>query len=413
MAERLDKRVLDNGMVVLGEPIANICSAAFLFMITSGAAILPARCGGAGEVIIDWLFRGAGDRNSRELIDALDGLGLHRAGAVTSSHISLGAALEAGNLGNAIKLYADIILRPALKEEQFVLSKQLAVQGLIGLDDDPRQKVMLNLREKFYPAPLGRSPMGNLDELENLTVEQTGAIVKENFYLPETIFAVAGKYDFDEICGQLEKLFDIRRPGAASQITLGPRGGRYTHQSHDGAQVHIGLMTPTVTVANDDYYNAVAAVWVLSGGMSGRLFTEVREKRGLCYAVGARYHTLKQFAGISCYAGTTPDKAQDTLDVITAEFGRLCEGISADEMQRAKVGLKSSLIMQSESSSARAGGIVSDYYLLGRVRPLEEIKDKLEATSVDSVLSFLEANKFTDYTVVTIGPRQVEHEQGG
>jgi len=147
--------------------------------------------------------------------------------------------------------------------------------------------------------------------------------------------------------------------------------------------------------------------------MSGRLFTEVREKRGLCYAVGARYHTLKEYAGISCYAGTTPEKAQETLEVIMAEFDRLCEGISVDEMQRAKVGLKSSLIMQSESSSARAGGIASDYYLLGRVRPLDQIKSKLDATSVDSVLAFLEANKFADYNVVTIGPKQVEYGRDG
>jgi len=347
------------------------------------------------------------------LIDALDGLGLHRNSSVTSSHISLGAALEASNLADALELYADIILRPILEGEQFELSRQLAIQGLMGMDDDPRQKVMLNLREKFYPAPLGRSPMGRLDELENLGVAETTAIVKENFYLPETIFAVAGKYDFDVVCRQLEELFDIRQSEVHRQITFGKRGGKYTHEQHDGAQVHIGLMTPTVTIASADYYDAMTAVSVLSGGMSGRLFTEVREKRGLCYAIGAQYHTIKEFAGVSCYAGTTPDKAQETLDVIIAEFNRLCTGISEDEMQRAKVGLKSSLIMQSESSSARAGGIAGDYYLLGRVRALEEIKSKLDAISVDSALSFLESNKFEDYTVVTIGPKQVEHEQDG
>ncbi len=413
MAERLDKRVLDNGMVILGEPIENIGSAAFTFLVPSGAAILPDGCGGAGAVITDWLLRGAGDRNSRELTDALDGLGLHCNSSVTSGHISLGAALEASNLADALELYADIILRPMLEGEQFELSRQLAIQGLMGLDDDPRQKVMLNLCEKFYPAPLGRSPMGKLDELENLGVRETTAIVKENFYLPETIFALAGKYDFDVVCRQLEELFDIRQSEVHRQITLGERGGKYTHEQHDGAQVHIGLMTPTVTITSADYYNAMAAVSVLSGGMSGRLFTEVREKRGLCYAVGAQYHTLKDFAGVSCYAGTTPDKAQETLDVIIAEFNRLCAGISEDEMQRAKVGLKSSLIMQSESSIARAGGIAGDYYLLGRVRALEEIKSKLDAISVDSALSFLESNKFADYTVVTIGPKQVEHEQAG
>jgi predicted Zn-dependent peptidase len=413
MAERLDKRILDNGMVVLGEPIENIGSVAFVFLVPSGAATLRDGCCGAASVITDWLFRGAGDRNSRQLIDALDCLGLHCASSVTSSHISLGAALEASNLANALELYADIVLRPMLDAEQFELSRQLAIQSLMGLDDDPRQKVMLNLREKFYPTPLGRSPVGKLGELENLGAAETTAIVKENFYLPETIFAVAGKYDFDTVCTQLEEMFNIAQARDHRPITLGKRGGRYTHEQHDGAQVHIGLMTPTVTIASADYYNAMAAVSVLSGGMSGRLFTEVREKRGLCYAVGARYHTLKEFAGISCYAGTTPAKAQETLDVITAEFNRLCEGISEDEMQRAKVGLKSSLIMQSESSGARAGGIASDYYLLGRVRPLKEIKSKLDATSVDSVLGFLGANKFADYTVVTIGPKQVEHEQAG
>jgi predicted Zn-dependent peptidase len=145
--------------------------------------------------------------------------------------------------------------------------------------------------------------------------------------------------------------------------------------------------------------------------MSARLFTEVREKRGLCYAVGAQYHGLKEAAGIACYAGTTPEKAQETLDVITVEFNRLAEGIGEEEIERAKVGLKSALILQSESSSSRAGAIGSDYYMLGRVRSLDEIKDKIEETSVDSVSGFLRNNKFKDFTVVTIGPKEISAQE--
>jgi len=167
-------------------------------------------------------------------------------------------------------------------------------------------------------------------------------------------------------------------------------------------------MTETVKPDDEDYYNCRTAVSVLSGGMSARLFTEVREKRGLCYAIGARYHSLKEAAGIACYGGTTPDKAQETLDVITAEFDRLGDGMSAEELGRAKVGLKSSLILQSESSSSRAGSIASDYYVLGRVRSLDEIKERIEQTSVDSVVGFLQRNKFDDFTVVTIGPKEVK-----
>jgi predicted Zn-dependent peptidase len=166
-------------------------------------------------------------------------------------------------------------------------------------------------------------------------------------------------------------------------------------------------MTETVKPTDEDYYNARVAISVLSGGMSARLFTEVREKRGLCYAIGARYHGMKEAAGVMCYAGTTPDKAQETLDCVIGEFNRLGEGISREEIDRAKVGLKSSLILQSESSSSRAGSISSDYYMLGRVRSLDEIKDRIEATSVDSVLAFLRNNPFSDFTIVTIGPKQV------
>jgi predicted Zn-dependent peptidase len=116
---------------------------------------------------------------------------------------------------------------------------------------------------------------------------------------------------------------------------------------------------------------------------------------------------LKEAAGIACYAGTTPDKAQETLDCVIGEFDRLSEGISEEEIKRAKVGLKSSLILQSESSSSRAGGIGSDYYMLGSVRSLDEIKDRIEQTTVDSVLGFLRENRFKDFTVVTIGPKEI------
>jgi predicted Zn-dependent peptidase len=171
-------------------------------------------------------------------------------------------------------------------------------------------------------------------------------------------------------------------------------------------------MTPTVGMKDKDYYNARVAVSVLSGGMGARLFTEVREKRGLCYAVGAQYHAQKEAAGIMCYAGTTPDKAQQTFDVIIAEFNRLADGISEEEIQRAKVGLKSALIMQSESSSSRAGAIATDYYMRGRVRTLDEIKDGIDKTSVDSVLGFLRRRKFGEFTVVTIGPKEVNVPSG-
>ncbi len=406
MAEKLDKHILKNGMVLLGEPIEAVESVAFGFMLPAGAARLPeGRCG-ASNVISDWIFRGAGDKNSRQLGDLLDGLGLQRAGSVGSSHLTIGAALEASKLSQALDLYADIILKPSLKDDQFEFSRQLAMDGVLSLDDDPRHKVMLKLREQFYPAPLGRNAVGEITDLKALTSETAKQIINDNFNISQSIFAVAGKYDFEEICGKFEKLFE-NEPKQIKPITVSSRAEKYKHIHNDGAQVHIGLMTETVKPTDENYYNARVAVSVLSGGMSARLFTEVREKRGLCYAIGARYHCLKQAAGIMCYAGTTPDKAQETIDCIISEFNKLSNGISREEIDRAKVGLKSALILQSESSSSRAGAIGSDYYMLERVRSLDEIKDRIEQTTADSVLGYLRNNKFKKFTVVTIGPKQV------
>jgi len=395
-------------MVVLGIPMRQVQSAAFDFLLPAGASLMPEDCCGAPAVIEDWIFRGAGGKTSRELTDLLDGLGIHRNSSVESKHIALSAVLEAENLTRAIELYADIILKPVLDEPQFEYSRQLALQGLASLEDDPMHKTMLLLRQHFYPDPLGRNPLGNQKDLLNLTAQMSKQIISENFNVFEIIFAVAGKYDFQKLCLLLEKLFAGQKPKISKNINTKKQILAYHHFQHEGAQVHIGLMTPAVTPQNADYYNARVAIAILSGGMSSRLFTEVREKRGLCYAVGASYHSFKEMAGIGCYAGTTGDKAQQTYDVIIAEFKRLTEGISDDELKRAKIGLESSLIMQSESTIARAQAAAMDYYMLGKVRTLDEIKQQIEKTTVKSVLDFLKKNPFDKFCSVTIGPLEIK-----
>jgi len=408
MSEKLDKHILKNGMVLLGERMEGVGSAAFVLALPAGAALLPEGCGGAGNVITDWVFRGAGAMTSRQVVDALDGLGVQRNSAVDSSNTVFSGALEASNLAAAVTVYADVILRPKLEDGQFTLARELAMQELAALADDPRQKVMLDTREQFYPWPLGRSPMGSEGELSSLTPEAARKIVNDRFDASNGIFAVAGKYDWDDICKLLDKLFGGQPKKETVEVQGGQRRERYLHKPNNGAQVHIGLMTPTVNVDDDDYYSVRAVTDILGGGMSSRLFTEVREKRGLCYAVGSRYHCLKGHAGVMCYAGTAPEKAQETLDVTVGEFRQIAKGVSEEEVLRAKVGLKSALVMGSESTVARAGAIAADWHLLGRVRSMDEIKGKIDKLTTKSVSEAAARHAFGDFTIVTIGPKVVE-----
>jgi predicted Zn-dependent peptidase len=162
-----------------------------------------------------------------------------------------------------------------------------------------------------------------------------------------------------------------------------------------------------VPFGHSEYYNALGAVNVLDGGMSARLFTEVREKHGLCYAISASYQTYKDRASVLCYAGTTSDRAQKTLELTLRELRRLKDGIEPDEVDRVRVGLKSSLIKQEESTTSRAGTLASDWYYLGRVRSFDEIQSAINALTPESIVAHLHRVPPGNFTIVTLGPESL------
>src|SRR5207244_6328669 len=170
----------------------------------------------------------------------------------------------------------------------------------------------------------------------------------------------------------------------------------------------IAFAYASVPIGDADYYVAMAAVNVLSGGMSARLFTEVREKRGLCYSIWASYQTFKDRASVLCYAGTTNERAQETLDVTLGELQRLVDGVSAEEVERVRAGLKSSVIMQEESTSARAAALASDWYYLRRVRPMEEIQAAIDGLTPEAIVAHVQQYPPRDMTVVTLGPKPLK-----
>ena len=205
---------------------------------------------------------------------------------------------------------------------------------------------------------------------------------------------------------QIGRLFGDWKAPESPALDVGTTSGRRAHLGkEETAQTQIAIAYPSVPIGHAEYYAAVGAVNVLSGGMSSRLFTEVREKRGLCYAVSASYSGFKDRASVICYAGTTNERAQETLDVTLSELRRLAEGIEGEEVQRVQAGLKSSQIMQEESTSARAGTLASDWYYLGRVRPFDEIKSAIDGLTADGLVAHVRRHPPRDLTVVTLGPK--------
>lgn len=408
MAERYLQHTFSNGLTIVGQRMAGMESAAMTFMLPAGAASDPVDRSGSATVLADLVLRGAGDRDSRQLTDYLDSLGLQRSASVGVQHTRFGCAALASKVITGLATYADIVRRPHLPQSGFDAARDLALQGLAGVDDEPRQKLMIKLREWHFPSPYGRNTMGETADLEKLTLDLSRTDFSQRYHAQDCIISLAGNIDFDAVKSEVEKHFCDWNGPPTAPIKLLPPPGRVHHVEQASEQTHIGIAYPTVQEIDADYYSARMAIEVLSGGMSGRLFTEVREKRALCYSVSAGYSSLRGIGSILAYAGTSNDRAQATFDCVMTELHRLHKGVTSEELSRAKIGLKASTIMQGESTSARAGAIAHDFYMRGRIRTLDEIKESIDSVTVEKVNAFLRSHEPGPFTIVTVGPKPLK-----
>ena len=405
MPERYFQHAFPNGLTLLAERMAGVKSAAMTLLVPAGSANDPVDRTGAANVLSDLVLRGAGTRDSRALTDYLDSLGLQRSSSVGIHHTRFSAAAVANKVIEALPTYADIVRRPRLPESGFQAARDLALQAVAGIEDEPRQKLLLKLREWHFPSPFGRNGMGQREHLEKLTLELCRVDHARRYHAHGSILAVAGDINFGTVKDEVEQYFGDFVGAAPETLEIMPPPGNRHFVPQNSEQTHIGIAWPSVPETDTDYYLVRMAVEVLSGGMSGRLFTEVREKRGLCYNVWAGYSSLQDRGSIMAYAGTSNERAQATLDCMLHEIHRMSQGVTAPELERAKIGLKASTIMQGESTSARSGAIAHDFFMRGRIRTLDEIKQAIDGVTLDKVNAHLAAREAGPFTIVTVGPK--------
>jgi predicted Zn-dependent peptidase len=394
-----------NGLVLVAETMPGVQSAAFSLLLPAGAAFEPGDGGGAATMLAEWITRGAGDRDSHELLSALDNLGVSHGEGAQTLHTSIAAATLGRNLTPALEIFADVVLRPHLDDEEVEPIRALALQNLRSLEDDPGTKVIYELRRRHFPDPWGRPAPGTPGSVAALSPSALRQFHRQAYRPNGAILGVAGAIDWPRLRDDVGRLFGDWAPRPAAPIQERPTGPGRDHILRETQQIQIALAYPAATVASPDYYRARAATAILGGYSSARLFTEVRERRGLCYSVYAGYEGQRDRAAVLCYAGTSADRAQETLDVTLAEVRRLGrDGIDAEELETMRAGLKSSLIMQQESSMSRSGSLASDWYFLGRVRPLDEIAHALDALTPADVSEYAAGQDLDALTILTLGP---------
>lgn len=412
---RIVARTLACGMPLVVEEMPALRSCALCWLVPAGSSRDPDEQEGISTLAAELIMRGCGTRTSREHADAVDELGASRSAEVGGYFIRIASTMLGSRVHDVLPLIADMVRSPRFDEDALGPARDLALQALESVADDPQERAGLAAKARHYPAPLHRSGLGTESGLNAVTADGLHAWWASLARPRGSILAIAGAVDADALSTTLDRLL-TGWDGGVPDVALGPTPARgYEHLADASNQVQIIVQGDAPRERDADAPLERVVVNVLSGGMSGRLFTEVREKRGLCYSVNAGFASDRDFGTFSAYVGTTPERAQESLDALSGELSRILspEGrVTADEFERALTGAKSRLIFAGESTGARAGALAADMHRLGRPRGLEELRQQLDAITLDAVNAYLARRRLGSLTIQTLGPSPLVPPKG-
>lgn len=399
---------LPNGMTLVAQPMPWLESAAFSISVPAGCRYESSDKRGLANFVCEMVLRGSGNLTNRQFVEALEFNGVDYSSSVSVYNTNFGGAMLSSQLHDTLRLFATMLREPMFPEDQLEDGRQVCFMEVAALEDDLAQRAILELRSRFYGDPDGRSCEGSFDSLKSISLEDIRSFYQQYYRPDEAIISIAGKFEWEPLKEHVEALLGDWNSKPAASIERVEPSRQNHHISFPSEQTHIAVAYPALPYSSDDYFLSRGSVGVLSDGLSSRLFTEVREKRGLCYTVSASCHSLRDRGSVVCYSSTTTERAQETLDVLLEQLTLLGKGIEADELRRLKIQVRSGLIMQQESCRARANAIAGDWMHLGRVRTLDEINDKINGLTVESVNQFLAEHPPRDFLIVTLGAESLE-----
>jgi predicted Zn-dependent peptidase len=285
----------------------------------------------------------------------------------------------------ALDVLSDILSNPAFDPAELAREQNVIIQEIGAAEDTPDELVFDHLQAVAFPGqPVGRSILGTAQTVRSFDPARLKAYLARNYRGPDMVIAAAGAVDHGAIVAEAERRFPtFNGPAAPVPEPALFRGGIRT-EKRNLEQVHIALALEGIPQRDPALYSLQVFTSVLGGGMSSRLFQEVREKRGLCYAIYSFHWPYSDTGLFGLYAGTDAGDADELMRVVVDEIAATAETINEVEVARAKTQMKAGLLMALESSGARAEQLARQIIAYGRPMPLEEIVAKVEAVTVES-----------------------------
>jgi predicted Zn-dependent peptidase len=400
------REVLPNGLTVISEQMQHLRSVSIGVWVKTGSRDEDPRSNGISHFIEHMLFKGSANRSAEDIARQVDSIGGNMDAFTAKECICFNMKVVDEHLPVAIDILSDLVLNPLFKEEDIAREKGVILEEIKMDEDSPDYLVHEIFTQSFFKDhPLGKPILGTRDTVKKFERSSVLDFYKQCFTPENIVISAAGNLEHKKFVDLVKRHFaqlkptktnrKSRRPETASRIML--------RNKKSLEQVQICMGVPSYPIAHEKRYASYILNSLLGGGMSSRLFQNIRERQGLAYAI---YSDLSPYRDTGClcvYAGTSRESAGKVVQSVVRELFRLkSETVSAEELRRSKDQLKGSLMLSLESSTSRMSNLARQEMYFDHFFTLDELIERIEAVSADDLRAMAEEFFKTESIAVTV-----------
>lgn len=396
---------LKNGLRVVTDRMDTVETVALGVWVGVGTRYEEARVNGISHLLEHMAFKGTARRSAADIAAEIEAVGGHLNAYTSRETTAYYAKILKEDVPLATDIVADILQNSVFDPGELERERTVILQEIGQAQDQPEDVVFDAFQEAAYPdQPFGRPVLGAPEVIRRISREDIIRYMTDRYRASRMVLAAAGRIDHDAFVSLAADKFGGLHPGEPPAPEPGRYVGGDSREARDLEQVHLVLGLRGVSYRDPDYYAAQVLSTLYGGGMSSRLFQEVREKRGLVYSIYSFMSGASDGGLFGVYAGTGEAEANEVLRIVCDELRKLGDRVDADEVQRARAQLKVSILMARESTSARCEHLAQQMLMFGRPLAVEEVVAKIEAVDEAAISAVARRLAATPVTLAATGP---------
>ena len=396
---------LDNGVQIISDPMSTVESVSLGAWFGVGARNEAPEVNGVAHFLEHMAFKGTRRRGPSDIAEEIEAVGGHLNAYTSREQTAYYAKVLKADVGLAVDILGDILQNSTFHEEELGRERTVILQEIGQAADTPDDIIFDLFQETAYPdQALGRPVLGRAEVVSEMSRDSIVDFIGTNYGGEQMIFSAAGNIDHDALVESVAAGFGGLPSRTLASVQPARYAGGEVREERDLEQVHLILGFPGVNFHDPDFHAQQVFSMLLGGGMSSRLFQEIREKRGLVYSIYSFTAAYQDSGLLGIYAGTGEDQVPELIPVVCEELSKLTDADLEAEVIRSRTQLKSGLLMSRETTSSRCEQVAQHMLVYGRVMPVDEIVASVDAVDADAVRRVARRLLESTPTLTAIGP---------